>query len=79
MHQFIKELQGSPKVQARLQRDKDIEARTLQAVQALLNGLDPIPGIGRLVFSLTSENDEIIAEVGIKREDQPSLIQQPGS
>jgi hypothetical protein len=31
------------------------------------------------VFRLTTENDEVIAEVGIRREDQPSLIQHPGS
>ena len=79
MHQFIQELQNSPKVQARLQRDKDIEARTLQAVESLLNGVDPIPGVGKLVFRLTAEGDEIIAEVGLRREDQPSVIQQPVS
>jgi len=78
-HQFIKDLQANPKVQARLQRDKEIEARTLHAVQGLLNGLEAIPGVGKLVFRLTTENDELIAEVGVKREDQPSLIQQPVS
>lgn len=78
-HQFIKDLQASPKVQARLQRDKEIEARTLHAVQGLLNDLEAIPGVGKLVFRLTTENDELIAEVGVKREDQPSLIQQPVS
>ena len=78
-HQFIKDLQANPKVQARLQRDKEIEARTLHAVQGLLNELEAIPGVGKLVFRLTTENDELIAEVGVKREDQPSLIQQPVS
>jgi hypothetical protein len=78
-HQFIKDLQANPKVQARLQRDKEIEARTLHAVQGLLNDLEAIPGVGKLVFRLTTENDEFIAEVGVKREDQPSLIQQPVS
>ena len=79
MHQFIKDLQDGPKVQARLRRDKEIEARTLHVVQALLNRLDPIQGVGKLVFRLSTENDEVIAEVGIRREDQPSLIQHPGS
>ena len=78
-HQFIKDLQANPKVQARLQRDKEIEARTLHAAQGLLNDLEAIPGVGKLVFRLTTENDELIAEVGVKREDQPSLIQQPVS
>jgi hypothetical protein len=79
MHQFIKDLKDNPKVQARLRRDKEIEARTIHSVQGLLNELEPIPGLGKLVFRLSIENDDLIAEVGVKREDQPSLIQHSGS
>lgn len=68
MHQFLKELQGSPKVQARIRRDREIEARTIQAIQNLLNDLEPVPGLGKLVFNISVADDEMVAEVGIKRE-----------
>lgn len=79
MHQFLKELQDSPKVQARIRRDREIEARTIQAIQNLLNDLEPVPGLGKLVFNISVADDEMVAEVGIKRESQDSVIQQPGA
>ena len=79
MHQFLKELQDSPKVQARIRRDREIEARTIQAIQNLLNDLEPVPGLGKLVFNISVADDEMVAEVGIKRESQDSFIQQPGA
>jgi hypothetical protein len=79
MHQFIKDLKDNPKVQARIRRDKEIEARTVQMVQDLLNTFDPLPGVGKLVFTVNIIGDGIEAEIGIKRESQDSVIQQPGA
>jgi hypothetical protein len=79
MHSFIKDLKDNPKVQARIRRDKEIEARTVQVIQDLLNNFDPLPGIGKLVFTIAVNGDDIEAEIGIKRESQDSAIQQPGA
>lgn len=79
MHQFIKDLKDNPKVQARIRRDKEIEARTVQAVQNLLNDFEALPGVGKLVFHIGITDDDLVAEIGIKREVQDSVIQQPGA
>lgn len=79
MHQFIKDLKDNPKVQARIRRDKEIEARTVQVVQDILNSFDPLPGVGKLVFTIAVTGDDIEAEIGIRRETQESVIQQPGA
>lgn len=78
MHQFIKDLKDNPKVQARIRRDKEIEARTVQVVQDILNSFDPLPGVGKLVFTIAVTGDDIEAEIGVRRETQESVIQQPG-
>lgn len=79
MHQFIKDLKDNPKVQARIRRDKEIEARTVQAVQNLLNDFEALPGVGKMVFTIAVNGDDIEAEIGIKRESQDSVIQHPGA
>lgn len=79
MHQFIKDLKDNPKVQARIRRDKEIEARTVQVVQDILNSFDPLPGVGKLVFTIAVTGDDIEAEIGVRREAQESVIQQPGA
>lgn len=79
MHQFLKDLQTSPQTQARLRRDREVEEKTVKAVQNLLNDLEPIPEVGKLIFGIEVSNDELSLSVGVRRESQSSIIQQPGT
>ncbi len=45
----------------------NVMAETAQAIQNLINQADPIPGVGKLVVSITVEDGVVGVEMGIRK------------